>query len=363
MSERKYYLDWIKVLAILLLVPAHAARVFDYLPFYIKDGRHLWAELLIRFVDAWFMPLFFVIGGMAACYSIEKRGAAKFRSERARRLLVPLGFALISTLPLLGYVAYRFSNPEAGANFWTYLPRFFSFDASQLQGYTGTFSVAHLWYLLYVYVFSMVSGPIFRRLGAGRMPGLAKRAPLFFTAICVTAAKLTLLPYPNPVYFLVFFWLGYALGAERPELDVFRQVRDRPAIVCSAAILLMAILFAARVYYLPDFGPFPVYLALQPIYTVNALLWVLLILHYGAKIFTYSNAILRYLSEASLYIYITHMTVAMFIASALADRCPAWLSFLLITLATFAVILPAYELLVRRINALRFVFGLGPKKS
>ncbi|MCR9143868.1 MAG: acyltransferase family protein [bacterium] len=363
MNERKYYLDWIKSLAILLLVLAHAARVFDYLPFYVKSGNHLWAEILIRFLDSWFMPLFFVIGGMAACYSIEKRGAAKFRSERAKRLLVPLGFALISTLPILGYIAYRFSNPESSDGFWTYLPRFYTFDASQLQGYTGTFSVAHLWYLLYLYIFSMLSGPIFRRLNEGRIPAWAKRMPLFFAAICVTLGKLTLLPYPNPIYFLAFFWLGYAIAAERNDFDVFRQLRDRPALVWTAAIVLMSVLWAARIYYLPGFGPFAVYLALQPVYTVNALLWVLLVLFYGAKYFTRPHPVLNYLSEASLYVYIVHMSIAMFVAWLLSDRFSSGISFAIITVATYAATFLFYEALVRRWNPLRFVFGLGPKKS
>ncbi len=363
MSERQHYLDWIKVLAILLLVVAHAARVFDYLPFYVKDGQHIWAEILIRFLDSWFMPLFFVIGGMAACYSIEKRGAAKFRAERAKRLLVPLGFALLSTLPLLGYVAFRFSHPEADANFWTYLPRFFTFDASQLQGYTGTFSVAHLWYLLYLYIFSMLSGPVFRRLHDGSLPAWAKRMPLLFAIICVSLGKLTLLPYPNPIYFLAFFWLGYAIAADRAEFDLFRPLRERPALVWAAAIILMSVLWAARIYYLPGFGPFGVYLALQPVYTINALLWVLLILHYGAKIFTRPHPLLAYLSEASLYVYIIHMTIAMYFAWLLVGKLPSPIACAIITIATYFCTFAIYELLVRRLNPVRFVFGLGPKKS
>lgn len=363
MTERKYYLDWLKVLAILVLVPGHVARIFDYLPFYIKQGEHLWAEMLIRFLDVWFMPLFFVIGGISAYYSIEKRGMRKFKIERVKRLLAPLAFALISTLPLLGYIAFRVHYSDESLSFLEYLPNFYTPDARDLQGYKGSFSPAHLWYLLYVFVFSVFSGPVFRRLRAGRLPAWVKRSPLIFAILCVMLGKLTLLPYPNPIYFLAFFWLGYAMCSPEMDFDLFRSFKRNPALIVVPAIVLMLVLLIARAYYLPGFGPTWVYLVLQPVYSANALLWVLLIMYAGSNIFTGTNTILQYLSEASLYVYIIHMLVAIFIAQFVIKEFPAPIAFAIITFATFAIVFLVYEIFVRRIAFLRFVFGLGPGKQ
>ncbi len=361
MNDRKYYLDWLKVLFVLVLVTAHAARVFDHLPFYLKQGEYLAAELYIRFLDAWFMPLFFVISGMAAAFSIQRRGFAAFRAERAKRLLVPLVFGIVTLLPLVGYVAYTNQHGNEPIGFLEYYPRFFVPDPASLEGYTGHLTPSHLWFLLYLFIYAVVSGPILRMFAANRLSGLAKRRPLLFGLLCILIAKLTLLPYPNPVYFLAYFWIGCALGTAQADFDVFRSLRERPVLIVSIAVVTMALLLGVRAYYLPDNGPGWVYFAMQPVYVTTAFLWVLIIMHYGSKIFTQSSALLRYLSEASLFVYVAHMAFVIWIGWYVIDRFAPPVAFVMMTVGTYAGLFIVYELLVKRVPLLRLAFGLGER--
>ncbi|MEO8355419.1 MAG: hypothetical protein ABI621_05875 [Chloroflexota bacterium] len=38
---------------------------------------------------------------------------------------------------------------------------FFRFDLEQLDGYNGTFTPAHLWFILFLFVFSLLGLPLF----------------------------------------------------------------------------------------------------------------------------------------------------------------------------------------------------------
>jgi peptidoglycan/LPS O-acetylase OafA/YrhL len=63
-SVRRNDLDWLRVGAVLLLIPFHSARVFDTLdPFYAKSAQRsaLLSWAVIEFLNPWHMPLLFVL--------------------------------------------------------------------------------------------------------------------------------------------------------------------------------------------------------------------------------------------------------------------------------------------------------------
>lgn len=92
-KERRYDLGWLKILATLLLIPYHTARIFEpnvIYPYFVENyNRSIISELLTRFTDQWFMPLFFFIAGAAAKYSLNNISKKQYCSERLNRLLIP----------------------------------------------------------------------------------------------------------------------------------------------------------------------------------------------------------------------------------------------------------------------------------
>ncbi|HEY9592873.1 MAG TPA: acyltransferase family protein, partial [Spirochaetia bacterium] len=157
-SVRLFYVDWLRILAVLSLVPFHAACT--YLPTadaYIKTSVDGWASLpfliVIAPLDGFFMTLLFFVSGIGAYYSFSKRTTGSFIGERARRLLLPL---LFGTLLVCIPSAYMRALQEGysgglglfyGKEFWIH--------ADHYLGY------GHLWFLFYLFVFSTVLAPLF----------------------------------------------------------------------------------------------------------------------------------------------------------------------------------------------------------
>lgn len=86
---RRKYIDWLRIFGIFLLFPFHAARVFDSREFnYIhSDATSSVGEAFMDIIWPWFMPLMFLIAGVATWYALQKRDAGQYVKERILRLL------------------------------------------------------------------------------------------------------------------------------------------------------------------------------------------------------------------------------------------------------------------------------------
>ena len=77
-----------------------------------------------------------------------------------------------------------------------------------------------------------------------------------------------------------------------------------------------------------------------------------------------AHSLLQYLREASYPIFIVHQPVIVFIAFyAVQWEVGLTVKLLVVVLGTFAASLGLYELLVRRINPVRVLFGMKPRKK
>lgn len=94
----------------------------------------------------------------------------------------------------------------------------------------------------------------------------------------------------------------------------------------------------------------------------SALLWALAIVGLSMRFLTFTNRLGRYLTEASYPLYVLHLPVLYFLLLALpmllTGQTYSLLCYLAIVTLTFAVILAAYELLIRRTPPLRGLFGM-----
>lgn len=68
-SQRRYDLDWLRVLAVLLLIYFHTAAVFytgELGEFYVKNNSSsIGINYFVLFVHQWYMPLLFLLSGSA----------------------------------------------------------------------------------------------------------------------------------------------------------------------------------------------------------------------------------------------------------------------------------------------------------
>jgi fucose 4-O-acetylase-like acetyltransferase len=103
-KERRNDLDWVRVLAVLLLVPFHAARIFDiFETFYVKnDTLSPWlSHIVVFFLNKWHMPLLFLLAGASSWYALRFRSGARYLGERLKRLPVPFVFGTLVLYDLI----------------------------------------------------------------------------------------------------------------------------------------------------------------------------------------------------------------------------------------------------------------------
>lgn len=111
-TKRLYYIDWLRVLVILALIPFHASLTYlRYGVVYIKtpvSGLGALPFLLVSVpIGDFCMTLMFFVSGVASYYSFKKRGAGMYVGERANKLILP--FLLMVVLSYMtAFLIYEF---------------------------------------------------------------------------------------------------------------------------------------------------------------------------------------------------------------------------------------------------------------
>jgi glucan biosynthesis protein C len=156
-SHRRYDLDWLRVLVILLVFIFHTGRFFDTMDWHVKNSTtYQGVQAWTMFLASWMMTLIFVISGASIYFALVK--VSKLIKDKALRLLVPLGVGVFTHVSLAVYLE-RLTHLQFSGSFIQFLPHYF-------QGWYGdggnfAWMGLHLWYLLVLFVFSLLFLPLF----------------------------------------------------------------------------------------------------------------------------------------------------------------------------------------------------------
>lgn len=98
--ERKYFVDRLRWMAILLLFPFHAAQIYsggEYYGFYIWSHTNMALYAFSTAVYPWYMTLLFVLAGMSCKYALSKRTIKQFIQERTKKIIHTVSIWLTCT--------------------------------------------------------------------------------------------------------------------------------------------------------------------------------------------------------------------------------------------------------------------------
>lgn len=360
-ATRRADLDWLRVLAVLLLVPFHSALVFNLDPqriVYMKDVvQSDTLATMAGFIHLWHMPLLFVIAGAASWYALGRRSALAYLGERVQRLLVPLLFGVLALVPLMVNVHWlgRTGAPSVAQAY----ARFFT-GVTDLTGYDGRFTPAHLWFIMYLFCFSALSLPLLRLLQRPRgLPALAALAAwpgtIYLFAIPLTlGAAVDILGAMNPLYYLLCFLCGYVLAA-----DARFQAAEGRLLPLSTALALTATVGWFALLDRPLTPWTGRWLAGNVLYQLCRWTWVLAILGAGYRWLRRDSPLLRYASEAAYPFYILHLPVDTLVTFyVIRLHASVAVKYTLIVVLTTLISLAVYDLVVKRIGTLRTLFGI-----
>lgn len=171
--QHKNYIDNLRSLVILILFPFHTLRMYTSVkPFYVQSRPLIIADAFTTFMSVWFMNLLFVLAGISAYYSIQKRSLMQFTKERLIRLLLPFFSGLLLIIPIQTYFAEKQKNSYTGSFLGQYKLFFTKFG--DLSGYEGGFTPGHLWFLLFLFLISLLALPVIAYVKKHGLPKLPK---------------------------------------------------------------------------------------------------------------------------------------------------------------------------------------------
>ncbi|MCR5816115.1 MAG: acyltransferase [Ruminococcus sp.] len=189
---RKHFIDNLRWADVFLLIPYHTAQAFNTWGElnYICLQKSRAASSLIVFLSPFFMPLLFLLAGMSTRYALKKRSCSEYIVERVKRLIVPLVFGTLALCPILAYIG-DVTNCGYSGSFLEHYRVFFT-KWTDLSGYDGGFGVGQFWFLLYLFVISLICLPVIALVKKHFESG-DKAKGLPFAVLCLMGLPLPLL--------------------------------------------------------------------------------------------------------------------------------------------------------------------------
>jgi glucans biosynthesis protein C len=366
--SRRHDLDWLRVFAILLLHVFHTGMAFNNWGWHIKnDVRLPWLDLPMSFLHQWRMPLLFLISGIGTTFALRSRRLSGFLKERTRRLLFPLIVGILLVVPPQVYCERLFQ----GVQFDSY----WAFYQTVLQGTPypeGNTTWHHLWFVAYLFVFSLLSLPFLAWIqterGKARLESwrcrLGQNYRVYLLILPLAVIQISLRRYwpthqnlvsdwANFCFQLFHFWCGILIAAH-PGL--WRRVENLRKTSLILGLGTLAVLLVDDVMGVRGGYPYPIEYALLSCLTW---FWILAILGYGKHLLNFRNRLLDYANEGIYPFYILHQTVII----VLGYHVITWplgpaVKFLLLLFFSFALTAAIYETLIRRWEWVRPCFGL-----
>jgi peptidoglycan/LPS O-acetylase OafA/YrhL len=379
--EQAQALNGGRAILILGVVVYHSARVFDTTPFYVKSSFQseplAWAALFGTIVG---MPLFFCFAGFAIWHSFRARKTARLVRERLSRLLVPFVAGLVLLVPLQVYVARRFSGDEV--SFLQSVQQFFDLHLT-LQfpiPVTGPwFETAHLWFLGYLFGFTMLLLPVLILLDRRpRLPvlGPGGAAAVWLVALLAVAGAESLLGTEaaggwNRWTYLAFLGLGVAIAIQ-PQMAKVVARGWRLSFICSLACFAGLAVTGTQ---LQEHTSVITSMDMSPVlwrFAKGLTIMLLLMAVVGSLTSRTQSAreprsrlfarFVSYVQPISLPVYVVHQTVLVILAFWIVQwPIPGPVQFLALALLTIGLSIATVELVASN-SAGRVLLGLPPRQ-
>lgn len=376
MNTRRYDLDWLRIIAILLLHLFHSA-----MPFVSEWGWHIknpeTSNLFLEFnyfLSKWRMPILFFISGIGTVFVLNQFNAGHYVLQRAKRLLVPLLFGMLVVVPPQIYFERIFS----GVSYNSYFEFFTSIFTTGAYP-NGNLSWHHLWFIMYLFVYSLLFIPIFLFLNseAGKkvvefIANIPKGLGLYYSIIVLYSASFLYFWFPEETHALVNDWAGFTRyflffifgGFIGTNTTFWNSIENNRKLHLKFAFFSITFINVLRWNDMePEWGwnfPNLLFLLLRDF---NAWFWVLAILGYGKKYLNIKTKFLDYANEAIYPFYILHQTFIVVITYYVVQvKNESILNkYLFVTFISFILTMGVYEFLIKPYNSVRFFFGMKPK--
>jgi glucan biosynthesis protein C len=323
-------------------------------------------DLIVSFIHSFRMQIFFVVSGFFGAMLFYERKPLAMIKNRVSRIVYPFIVFVILLWPLINFS-------------FTYTGFVFAGDPNAYQESLSLFSdpfnfipqvTFHLWFLYYlalilavtsILAFGLKKTPIITQALTKGFNWIIQKPVLrvFFFAMITGLVYLVMgisqvetsnsfTPDFNTfLYYFIFFIAGWFLFKSKEHLDSFKRLDW----ACS---ILGTVLFFGYTLNASSFS------FEMTILVKSLVVWLLifgftgLFLRYGSK----HSARMRYISDASYWVYLVHLPIAAFIPALIFEwQVPAMLKFLTVLSMTSIICFATYHLFVRTTFIGKFLNG------
>jgi glucan biosynthesis protein C len=313
-------MDALRALAMFLGVLLHAVMAYTVKPFegMYQDPlyRNSNYDLIFFLIHTFRMQLFYLIAGFFFRLLYYRIGVSAFIKHRTQRILVPFIAGLLIILPLtyLPDVTYSVTGRGAhftGSDFLTIMHDIFIWRGP-----------LHLWFLYYLLLFYVIGIFIIKLRSVIMKEREWKIKPLLIASLLITGSFLTLLLFDSPyiqytpglkprisyiLYYGLFVYAGWLLHGNMKAYFPPLKKYGLPFLIAGA--------FCATVVYYFAYFPSAVNAVitsewqLKLLMTLTTVTFVLGFLGVFLRFVNAESPVIRYLSDASYWVYLMHVIV------------------------------------------------------
>jgi hypothetical protein len=346
----------------------HIGMFFNTWDWHVKNPTEYGGLLknLMIFLSKWRMPLLFLISGAGTYYALGKRTSGKYLKERFKRLMIPFFAGIFFLVPVQVYLekADQFSSL---LSFYSHM-----FDGVYPE---GNFSWHHLWFILYLFVISLLISPFLKFFKSNRYMRFSLRLERFVSkplslnivVALLIATQLLLRPYlPDNThalvndwaamsFYIIFFLSGFMLLSSK---NIVESIRKQKNLYLLEALLATALMFSSPHLFAEEsvadlvWGISSVFLA-----------WSCGLAAIGyAKQYLNRDSLFRKVANEAIYpFYLLHQPIILILGFLLIKvEMPDLFRFVFLTISSFGITCALYWYLVRPFNVTRVIFGMKP---
>ncbi|MGK5027821.1 acyltransferase family protein [Janthinobacterium sp. RB2R34] len=370
-DSRRHDIDALRFIVFSLLIVYHTAMLYLAGADFHMKSTYLTDTLNFPmvFINRWRMEIVFIISGLS-CAMMTQSSRGAFLWRRVQRLLLPLAFGVLVIVPVQPYCE-GVSNGLVAPGYGQFLLDYFGgrdWPAGAFTGWQHSFTWNHLWYLVYLLLYTIVLvalQPLLTRLRP-LFTGLRGWRLLVVPALLPLAATVFLkLRYPenhalvkdwyaHAIYFTMYVY-GWWLGNDRGMWQELARLRWHALMLAPCA--------------------FTVYIGFDLIYSENLLTWasagswpmrnlymwlaICAILGWSHTWLNRPFAWLPWARQAVYPWYILHQSAIVLLAYWLVPlKLGPVIEPVLILAGTVAICWGCTSLLISKVNGLRLCFGL-----
>lgn len=334
-QQRRYDLDWLRVIAFGILICFHAAVAFlpKGLPMILNSESSDTLAMIVAFLHQFRLALLFFVSGCGVWFSLKLRDRRTFIAERTSRLIIPLVFGITVLVPIMVY----FEKRHLGFEYTSFL-HFYSLYFTEGTYPSGNLSWHQFWFLAYLYLFCLIGWPIFSwaRSARGRdtinafiLRYRLRAFGIYWLIVPLLVIEIVLRPlFPGFrdlihdwasfshwfLIFLVGFLVGFLFALDRRLLNNAERLRFVSLMgACLASALLFGLFWQAeQVRLFPfegkqiDVGALLLFCLLR---ICNVWCWILVCAGFAARYLNRPSRLLCALNKAVYPVFCLHLPV------------------------------------------------------